>query len=625
MFLLAILALLQALFIPGFILVKACAVETENRLQKTIYIFALSLTFNYLAVYLFTVLGIFAPITVYLLMAVEILILVYFFKKSPRFELSIDRGNIYTTWVTFWRSVTPLYRLLLIAALSVIGLFGVFALMRLKEVFFLTDSVLAWNRFALYWYKSMLPEGTWRYPQLVSTNWAMIYQVMGTPDIQMVARNIMVFFPAGIVALFIDLGIRKRQSVYFCAAVCYGLILNYLYRPAFVTGGYADIGVSFFALLAFYVLYAPGGKDDTQYRLFNMKRALLAVVFASAAAVTKQIGLYILFYVLIWNLVLMIKSRGTLNRREVIRYCVLVFVLVSLIVGTWYVYKEIRIQLGYEASELGMLTGLQHMGRDYGQRILYGFKIIVEARGIPHIQYAVFGALFFMGLTFFEKRIRIITAAIILPLIILWAFMFSYDYRALMLPMPFMAMAVAYGVQTAFRFLRKRSGGTHHPTDPAGTVSPRPAPAGSLPVMKVPLWGLVVIIAVPALVLNFTLLKGEAILKNQLTQMRNVGDQRFNEKLYAYFDKVGYDPQKGNVYSTYHYFRFLPRFRDLWVPHRNHPGIRYIIDRLDRPNKAIKREIRAKIANGEYRVILKHNNYFFAKVETGNKSNSIGK
>ena len=380
--------------IPGFLVLSYSRLTLESKLQALLYTFALSLLINYVLVLSLTFAGIYKPLTIYIILSIEILLLLYYFTKHN--QIVLDLKDYLARLITFWGTRPFFYKLLFVLSMVMMGIFFYFFISRIKEVFYHNDPVLVWNRFTLDWFHNHFPVHTERYPQLIPTNWSIAYIIMQNPDIQFIPRNIMAFFPIGTTALFLDLALRKKQSTYLLALLFYGAIIIYLYRPDFIVEGYVDIAVAFFAFLSFYALESADKED-----VFDIKRCLFSVVFASAAAVTKHVGVYILFFILAWNLWIIYKNK-TLPGKKIIKVLLAMVLLTVIIVGSWYIYKEIQIASGLEKSELPKLTQKEHHNRtSFGARVMYGFNRIINARGIPHVEFFIYGGLFLMFLSLF--------------------------------------------------------------------------------------------------------------------------------------------------------------------------------------------------------------------------------
>jgi len=180
MFLLAMLSFLQMAVIPGFLVLSYSRITLESKLQALLYTFALSLLINYLLVFSLTTAGIYKPVIIYTILSIEILLVLYYFTKHNQIVLNFK--DYLTRFITFWETKPFFYKLLFVLSLVMIGLFFYFFISRVKAVFYLNDPVLAWNRFTLDWFHNQFPVHTWRYPQLIPTNWSIAYMIMQNPD-----------------------------------------------------------------------------------------------------------------------------------------------------------------------------------------------------------------------------------------------------------------------------------------------------------------------------------------------------------------------------------------------------------------------------------------------------------
>lgn len=600
MFLLAVISFFQLTVIPGFLALKYAGVKLESRIQALLYGFSLSLLINYLIAFFLTAVGLFRPLALYLLLAVEAGLLVYYFRRSGGAVIEFDFRKPFDAFRDIWRTNSLVYNLLLVLSLIILGIFFVIILSRVKAVFYLNDPVLGWNRFALGWFGNHFPVRTAHYPQLIPANWSLAYVLMRTSDMQMVVRNIMPFFSVGILLLFMDLGLRKRRAVYFGASVVYGLMILYLYRPVFITSGYVDIAVSFFSLLAFSVLH---GGDDTG---FDLNRCFWSVLFACTAAVTKQSGLFILVIVISWNVYLLVADRLKSSGKETGKAVLVMALLVLVIVASWYAYRQVLIHQEAEPSEIAHVTQRVHGGRTYLERFAYGFGKILKIWGRNDVRprYFVYPFIFFMLLGLFHRKSRYMTLFIVIPFTLLWGFLYSYSYRNLTPAFPFMALAVVCGWSWVMEKLGLARSGESAPAAPA-EGEPCPTAKG----LRVPVVHASIFILVVLMLLNFTVFSADVLLGNQLTQQRNVGNREFNEKLYGYLGEHGFE---GGVYSQYDYFQYLPELRNYWSAEME--GAAYFLCDKEK-YKNWWRKLRKKIKENEYTLVLSYRQYRLVRMQ----------
>jgi len=599
LFILAALAFLQITCIPGYIVLRYSKLSVGSILQKIVTIFALTLLINYLSVYLLTMLGIFVPTTVYFVLAMEIFLLVLTWKKGKKSKgkgLYIHFSSMVDWFKEKTKGRSPWYIVGFILSLFMIAVFIYIFLLRIKAVFYLNDPVLGWNRFALDWFQNRIPVNTWYYPQLIPANWSMAYVIMQNADLQLVARNIMPLFPLFTTFLFFDLGLRKREAVYFWALIFYSIIIFYFYSPEFIAGGHMDIPVAFFSFLSFYVLHLHH-KDKP----FQFKYSLLSIIFASTAAVTKQPGLYILIIILAWNIRLLFRANREHDQHEpsdystkkIVKRVIVMLLIIGVVVCSWYLYRTVLIQKGVESSGIKAVTQDVHHNRTYIERLEFGFDKILHARNRKtSAGFFVFLVCFFLLSSLFTRKARNVTLSIIIPFTLFWGLFYSYDYRNLTMVFPFLAFASAIGSQNFFRFSITQ---LHR-----------------LPKIRISVGYLLICLLPLLFILNFTLFKSESLLNNQLIQQRHVGNMLLNKKLYDYYEKHGFE---GKVFSKYHYFRYLPELRDYWAEERSDEGVCYILEDFNQTRKDILKEIKQKINSGRYKILLSFNQYRLIKIK----------
>ena len=80
--LLGFLSLLQIIWLPGFLILKAFKLRTNGFIQIYLYTFGISLSFNYFLVCTLVFLKIYVALTIFIIFFIEILIFIYFLSKE---------------------------------------------------------------------------------------------------------------------------------------------------------------------------------------------------------------------------------------------------------------------------------------------------------------------------------------------------------------------------------------------------------------------------------------------------------------------------------------------------------------------------------------------------------------
>jgi len=589
MFLIGLLSFFQMVFIPGFIVLKLFKFKTESKIQMLVYAFALSLLVNYLAVYLLTAVGIYKLFAVYLIVLIEMIFFVYYmFTNKINFTFKLSFGSYFPGFNRFRESHSFFHTFLFLAALGMLAFYVYIFISHLGSIFKDWDVVYGWDRFAKDWFSNTLPVRTAHYPQLLPANWSLSYVMIQTCQVNVFAKAIMPLFSISTLLLFMDLGLRKKNAAYFGGMIFYGIILRYIYLPAKIASGYADIPVAFFGFLSFYVLHQREGK------ILDGKRRLLSVAFASAATVTKQAGIYILIVVLAWNLWHLFKNRKKPGTGKMLKSVLLMVLFVILIFGSWYIYKEIQISQGLDHSEVKKATQGIFKGKEYGKRLAEAFAYLYNfKRGLKGKIILIVPLLIFLSL--FHKKSRYVTLFVVIPFSLIWGFFFSYDHRNLTLAFPFTAFSMAFGATFALEAFNLRS------------KKPRE--------LKINGWYIAVPVVLLLVVFNFTLFKESRLTDNQL-QQQLVQDPALVQLLMYRYEGIGL---QGKIYTPYKDLHLHPLLK-YYVVHQQgmltveklskvlkKKKIWFLLLHTQMANETVLKLIDKKIREGEYIHCFTHN------------------
>ena len=274
MYILGILGILQVFFMPGIVLLRRNNHPTRP-VAYTMGVISTSLVFNYCLVFLATALHMYSRVLLSLVIACEFGLIIWQYRKA--LNIPIDHwlekirkagAAALNKWAGFFQSTSETSSLyffikilyvclcLILAYLSLNWILKLF-IWNLGSVFNSYDTVAIWNRWAIDWANNLLPKSTWRYPQLLPTNWSIIYVLMGDTSIQFFAKAIMPLFTFFILLMIVDLGFAKKNTGFFIGAAITYLALKKFLGP-FVIEGLADLPTAFLALsLLFVVLQDP--------------------------------------------------------------------------------------------------------------------------------------------------------------------------------------------------------------------------------------------------------------------------------------------------------------------------------------------------------------------------------
>lgn len=526
-------ALIHTLVLPGYIISRFLKDYKSNAVLSTVQVISFSLLFNYLLNYCLATVGLYTANVIWALICLEILAVILGGVLKSR---KIKAGSLKEYLKRMYVKDGPVFFLLYLISVAVIVLYLLKAVESFGDVFRYWDAVVSWNRWAVEWAGNQVPSMTGHYAQLIPANLSIAYLLIGDSSIQFFSRAVMIVFPLMSLLLFLGMGIKKRNYYYLISLLLYHLILRYFYKFDFIFEGYVDIAVAFFALLTFLIIHS-GEKE------LSVSRVLKVFSFASAATVTKQAGLYILIYSIVWLIYRIITGRKELKGR-VIKLSATALLVILTVSGSWYIVKEIQIKQGKEYSEVQVVTQNIHGGRDMVERFKHGLYVLTEK---PHCEFsdeageysrAGLGAIaVFALLGLFYRRSRNPLIFIGIPFYLLWSFYFSYDFRNLTLAFPFIALAAGGGLYFITGKLIKysRSGLQIYP----GRI--------------------VLTLVVVAAVMGNTVFRKEILKADQIDKQRKIGKVSYNKRLFQYKRVFGL---KGRILTGYQYLASVPGFRN---------------------------------------------------------------
>ena len=605
MFFLGVLSLIQIIFLPGLILVKLLKIP-DGIIQKIIYAFGLSLIFNQLYVVVITHLKINFPIVHYSLFAIEVVLFVYYYSsdlRKPVYEHLNGWRDQFQIWVRSYTAaiesitennsaIISVVLFIFFLGLSIISISWTIDILidKLGTVFTIWDSVVSWNHWAVEWFSNTHPQGTYRYPQLIPTNFSITYSFMRSSTLQFFAKGFMPLFAVFFLLLILDLGLAKKNYAYLIGLVISQFILKRFYH-SFISSGYVDVPLIFFTFLTVHTLLKASGSnfdhEKIQYSLFGF-------IFGAGAALTKQNGLYIFAVYPFLAYLLVFQSIESLSTKEKIQKLILYFGLAVGLLLPWYVFNELRILAGAKTNVLQLLSQEHHGGRSLVERLLKAYKDLSI--------YVYLYPIVIVALPIIQKEIRKIIIFVLIPYSLIWAFFFSSHPRNLSIGLALLGFASGHALQGLI--------------DIALKIFDR------LNVKKVPI--LVVWIVFFTGLLGVQILVPDSdLIKKQFDQQRLILESDVNDQIYQYFDNKGGLEQ---VFTNYP-LRFLPGFENMQVDiggfedynfyrykREQYPEVKYMLIELYKNNGVVLNEIHDEIAHGNMQVIFEDKKYIFVEI-----------
>lgn len=441
-----IVGLLQSILLPGLILLKIFKIR-GGLIERFLILFPLSLVTNYLIIFLLAAFRIYTRPVLLLLIAIEILTLLFLFRRTfqtPMKEILFNieksiKQELLPLTTMLSQSSNQSHEIIQNALWILSGLGSVSAVLwgihvwRLNfgTIFNGWDTLFSWNAFAETWATNQIPAFRGSYPQLVPANWSISYVLQGANPVQFFNTLIPPLFFLWIFLMLFDLGFQKKETGFFFAAIIARYMMKKLMGDQ-IFNGYMDVPAASMVLLSLYAILKGSnrsGKDQQQ-------SIALSLVFASEAAVTKQSGLIALIIVPILIHRWLKAAEQQIPRKQKIG----LMVICAGIVLPWYFGGMI-----YWVKNPGTNSQIVDQGIvQFNQRYEWSHKFYLIRQSLGKYFYVFLISL--IGLPFVPKKYRLPFFLASWPIVILWALFFTYDTRNLAAALPPLAILCGFAL-----------------------------------------------------------------------------------------------------------------------------------------------------------------------------------
>ena len=645
MIFLGFLSFIQLTILPGWLITWRW--RAPSWLARGSVAFGLSLLFNHLLVLLLVALGWLGHIVVLGLVGAELLVLLWLLYRShwaiiPEATLSFSDDLSGDLILPRWLGRTLFW---LIVIISTTALWTI--LMRVISlnpgVFNLWDDFISFNHWAIEWYSGIVPSKTQWYPQLIPTNWALAYQIVGNGDVQFFVKAVMGIFPIAILLTFVDLFYRSRR-VAFLIGLSLTTVLLLALSSVFIGSGYVDIPTTFFAFLAGAILL-----PDLFTKRFVPSHVIMAGILAAGSALTKQGGLFIILPLLIWvGLIVWAQKKNWL---PIVKWVVGIFLIFGVLIAPWYGYKLWQMQTGQDASGVAgiesalvrtlgertvfgrWLYGVQEVGVHASGQLLLSAHLASIDKGkliwsasrqlisLPALSTIMWGLIILLGLALANPVAGLVILTVVIPFFLIWATKYSYDFRNLTLALPFFGLAWGFGLIQLIRLLMQLIGSVKQSRDEQATST-----VLALKIDKLPYWVSAVALSVVTVVIYWQISYPAPVLYaiNE-RKMHSVGSVTINDALYRYYETNGLD---GKIRTMYQPAAYLPKLKDYVIAdgsilnleslkkYEQDPEIYYILWWDSTNDPAVLAYMEEKISSGRYTAIFNIGGYRFVKIKT---------
>ena len=450
MLLAGFIAIIQTVFIPGFLILNFFRIRTTSLVQRLVFIFGLSLFINYALVTILILLNIYYTWIMILILVSEIVLIIFLFIKNKLLsEHYLTVSETADRFFNLYHSNSKPVKILFIFSLLVILFYSGLFIANLGTVFYFVDTVnnIHWNTWAIDLANNSFPVNSSHFPQLIPANWSISYLLAGEPYIHFFPKSIMPLFFLANILMFWDLAIEKQNRIYFIALIIYGMISPIVYNLVFIADGNGDLPVSFFTFLTFYTFLKFEGEFSSPGEI------IILFLWAASAPATKLAGFYVFVFFSLYCLYSFIKNIKHFSPKKIV-LSVSFVIIISVISFFWYLIKPKTMASGLNQPEW--------LPAGYYNIFINAVNLIYNNIGLPVLAFLIITIIF----SLFVKRIRLITFVFVIPPILLWMFKYSSDFRNLSFVIPILSLVSAFGFNRLFEIASNKKSTTEIELNP---------------------------------------------------------------------------------------------------------------------------------------------------------------
>lgn len=433
MLLLGCLGVLQAIFLPGAILVLALF-RIRSRWLLAGAIFALSLMVNYALVWVLVLCSLYTQKVMFAVFFAEAALLAGMVRKKA--HLWPAPAQPQPGYAEQCGPAVACEREKYKFIIYIILFYSIFLMLHQCGGIFTTwDAVASYNRWALSWAANSFPVQTWHYPQMVPILYSLPYVFMGNNEVQFFSFAIFLFFLP--LSIAVCLALQAYREYFFAALVLAAGNLAWFLEKNVINLGYADFPVLYFALLSLVTLLLWSRSGAA----YGNSLLPLSMLFAAGAAVTKQAGI---FWLLLLPFAVGENAAHRPTRRQMWRLGGFFFLLMAF-AFSWYIYTEVLIFQGLLGSEVPHVTGSIHEGRSLFERWLRSVDL-----------WPAVWCLWLVALGGLAVRGMRVIALMGLAYTLCWSLFFSYSLRNLSIAIPFLCWSAGIGSWKVYACVKLR-------------------------------------------------------------------------------------------------------------------------------------------------------------------------
>ena len=420
------------------------------------------------------------------------------------------------------------------------------------NVFSIWDAVVSWNRWAVDWSQGIFPRGTYDYPQLLPSIWSLIYQLIGTTDIQVFAKATVAWLPVAAILVYAGIWQEERTSASVVGAIAFTLLLRQFKEIAI--GGYVEFPTAILAFIGYFAGWLATRRDGREAHWL----AIVGAAIAAGAGVCKQGGLYYAFFYPLFFFLL------APDRRQARAIALQALILILAIIGFSY---GLRIIAGppRPPGQYGSIASTLMFGSIHGQAT----ALQKAMKGLTQLSIwltpRLLVPLVILWLFAFRNRLgRILLLGVVLPPLVIYVLFFGYDVRNAWFCAPFIAWAAGIGFhEMATTWLKPHADQLMAGRAARNFWSLSMRPRGFAFGRAVMLCAAVAVVIATAAILRARGLPTEAFFRDNDIRMRvGMGYKHLNAEL---LPLVAKEKVHGKIVTNYSILEYIPGMENLYA------------------------------------------------------------
>ena len=423
MLFLGCLSILQCWFLPGLTLLILN--KNINLKDKLILSLPLSISLNYLIVFLLIYLNIHSASLFLLIIFFELIIICNFLYRENLIEKIINQLSDSSTYIKNYYYKKDFLDVI-IQIIFLVYLF--IAINNIGEVIQLGDPMVMWNKWSIFLANNELPKNTSEYPQAIPALLSITHALTQNQSIEFFQRSLFLIYPLWFFLIFLrSAELVKEYQIHIKLSLIFtSLITLSVFRHMVLYAGVVDPILIMLASSAGYVILLT---RNIKIKNFDI---IIYSLIISATGLTKQTGLLLCSLFPLWYLIF--------NKKNIKNF-LLFGVLVFLITTPWYFYKLYTyFFIGDDQSSIIALASF--IDGSFSFRVKRGLTLLFSDFSL------IILFLIIVGLK--NNFLKILFFSFVLPYFLIWSYFFGNDARNFALAIPGLGVILGFAIYEIF-------------------------------------------------------------------------------------------------------------------------------------------------------------------------------